>query len=144
MSNVPYLNHNQQYVMVLLHRWVLQISWEITQYQPNFRPGKPVEALSLRNQVFLWPQFNFYLPAHSCTYRTSHHGSSQGYRRGIQPEKVALASGVGLGRAAILTYTFLKYTLSLCTKVYLILGVCTKVYLKNLATLDADTKVYLE
>ena len=46
--------------------------------------------------------------------------------------------------AAILTYTFLKYTLSLCTKVYLILGVCTKVYLKNLATLDADTKVYLE
>ena len=47
-------------------------------------------------------------------------------------------------RAAILTYTFLKYTLSLCTKVYLILGVCTKVYLKNLATLDADTKVYLE
>ena len=44
MSNVPYLNHNQQYVMVLLHRWVLQISWEITQYQPNFRPGKPVEA----------------------------------------------------------------------------------------------------
>ena len=47
-------------------------------------------------------------------------------------------------RAAILTYTFLKYTLALCTKVYLILGVCTKVYLKNLATLDADTKVYLE
>ena len=46
--------------------------------------------------------------------------------------------------AAILTYTFLKYTLSLCTKVYLILGVCTKVYLKNLANLDADTKVYLE
>ena len=46
--------------------------------------------------------------------------------------------------AAILTYTFLKYTLALCTKVYLILGVCTKVYLKNLATLDADTKVYLE
>ena len=45
--------------------------------------------------------------------------------------------------AAILTYTFLKYTLSLCTKVYLILGICTKVYLKNLANLDADTKVYL-
>ena len=48
-----------------------------------------------------------------------------------------------LSWAAILTYTFLKYTLSLCTKVYLILGVCTKVYLKNLANLDADTKVYL-
>ena len=47
-------------------------------------------------------------------------------------------------RAAILTYTFLKYTLSLYTKVYLILGVCTKVYLQNLANLDADTKVYLE
>ena len=45
--------------------------------------------------------------------------------------------------AAILTYTFLKYTLSLCTKVYLILGVCTKVYLQNLANLDSDTKVYL-
>ena len=29
--------------------------------------------------------------------RTSHHGSSQGYRRGIPPEKVALAAGVGIG-----------------------------------------------
>ena len=39
---------------------------------------------------------------------------------------------------------FPKVSLSLCTKVYLILGVYTKVYLQNLANLDADTKVYLE
>ena len=63
---------------------------------------------------------------------------------GNDPLWIHLVFWMAFKRAAILTYTFLKYTLSLCTKVYLILGVCTKVYLKNLANLDADTKVYQE
>ena len=63
------------------------------------------------------------------------------FNHNVQVDYSSTTSSIG---AAILTYTFLKYTLSLYTKVYLILGVCTKIYLKNLATFDVYTKVYLE